>query len=176
MQHRPYPIRTLWRSGRWSRERNQTIRLRNVTDMEQQWLSETSSEDFFFSTFPGKSCVLRRHNRITGALARLCFGSYRTFASRWAPGDEVVWLGMITSDTPGDGGRLLTHILELAAKHSFLVVGEPTSLKPKNWSTSRPWSHEPSTLIEWYKRHDFAVRTEGRTTLMCFPGSRIDTI
>ena len=147
-----------------------------MTDMEQQWLSETSPEDFFFSTFPGKSCVLRRHNRISGALARLKFGSYMNCANRWVPNDEVVWLGMITSDRPGDGGRLLTRILELAVEHSLLIVGEPTPLKPKNWSTSRPWCREPGTLIEWYRRHDFAFRTEGSATLMCFPGSRIDTI
>jgi hypothetical protein len=147
-----------------------------MTDMEQQWLSETSPEDFFFSTFPGKSCVLRRHKRVSGALARLKFGSYMPCAYRWVPREEVVWLGMITSDKPGDGSRLLTRILDLAAEHSCLVVGEPTPLKPNNWATSRPWRCEPSTLIDWYRRHGFAVRTEERFTLMCFPGSRIDTI
>jgi hypothetical protein len=147
-----------------------------MTDMEQQWLSETNPEDFFFSTFPGKSCVLRRHNRITGALATLKFGSYMNCANRWVPNEDVVWLGMITSDRPGDGGRLLERILELADEHCCLVVGEPTPLKPKDWSASRPWRSEPSPLIEWYRRHGFAFRTARRSTLMCFPGSRIDTI
>jgi len=147
-----------------------------MADMEQQWLSETSSENFFFSTFRGQSCVLRRHNRITGALASLRFGSYMNCANRWVPNDDVVWLGMITSDRPGDGARLLKRILELAVEYSCLVAGEPTPLKPKNWPTDRPWYSEPSTLVEWYRRHDFAFRTEGRTTLMCFPGSHIDTI
>jgi hypothetical protein len=144
--------------------------------MEQQWLAETTSENFYFSTFPGKSCDLRRHNTITGALAKLRFGSYMNFAGRWVPDDQAVWLGMITSDTPGDGGRLLARILELAAEHSCHVVGEPTPLKPKDWSTDRPWTREPDQLIEWYRQHDFAFRTARGTTLMCSPGSRIDTI
>jgi hypothetical protein len=147
-----------------------------MTDMEQQWLSETSPEDFFFSAFPGQSCVLRRHNRINGALAQLKFGSYMKRVNRWVPNDDVVWLGMITSDRPGDGARLLKRILELAVEHSCLVVGEPTPLKPKDWPASRPWYSEPGVLIEWYRRHDFAFCTERSFTLMCFPGSRIDTI
>ncbi|PPQ35690.1 hypothetical protein [Rhodopila globiformis] len=147
-----------------------------MTDMEQQWLSETSPEDFYFSTFPGASCVLRRHNRINGALAALKFGSYLKCGKRWVPNDEVVWLEMITSDRPGDGGRLLARILELAAEHSFLVVGEPIPLKPKDWPANRPWCSKPATLVEWYRRYDFAFRKEGRSTLMCFPGSRIDTV
>src|SRR5689334_5859471 len=111
----------------------------NMTDMEQQWLSETSPEDFFFSTFPGQSCVLHRHNRINGALARLKFGSYMKRPNKWAYDEDVVWLGMITSDRPGDGGRLLKRILELAVERSLLVAGEPTPLKPKNWPSNRPW-------------------------------------
>ena len=147
-----------------------------MTDIEQQWLAETTSESFYFSTFPGKSCDLRRHNTITGALAKLRFGSYLNLAGRWVPDDRVVWLGMITSDTPGDGARLLTRIRELAAEYSCLVVGEPTPLKPKDWSPDRPWCRDPYPLIEWYARHDFAFRTKGRTTLMCYPASYIDTI
>ncbi len=144
--------------------------------MEQQWLSETTSENFYFSTFPGKSCDLRRHHTITGALAKLRFGSYMNFACRWVPDDRAVWLGMITSDTPGDGGRLLSRILELARKHSYHVIGEPTPLKPKDWSEDRPWSGESYHLVEWYRHHNFTFRTEGRVTLMCFPGSRIDAV
>jgi hypothetical protein len=147
-----------------------------MTDMEQQWLSETSPEDFFFSTFPEQSCVLRRHNRITGALASLKFGSYMNNSNRWVPREDVVWLGMITSDRPGDGGRLLKRILELAVGQSCLMVGEPTPLKPKNWPASRPWFSEPNVLVEWYRRHGFAFRIERRRTLMCYPGSRIDSI
>src|SRR3954471_10866941 len=97
----------LWLSSPWPRGHSLTFRLCSMTDMEQQWLSETSPEDFFFSAFPGQSCVLRRHNRINGALAQLKFGSYLKRVNRWVPNDDVVWLGMITSDRPGDGARLL---------------------------------------------------------------------
>src|SRR4051794_20578987 len=76
-----------------------------------------------------------------------------------APTDALISGRRLTSDRPGDGARLLKRILELAVEHSCLVAGEPTSLKPKNWPTDRPWYSEPSTLVEWYRRHDFAFRT-----------------
>lgn len=111
---------------------------------------------------------LRRSRRFIGALSDLEFGYYKALDGSRVPHDRTIWLGMITSDAPGDGGRLLDNLTKGCLHYGLALVGEPSALRPRDWAKERPFSHDPKTLLCWYIKHDFRVVQNGTQTRVVY--------
>lgn len=135
--------------------------------MEEAWLTSSEPEDFPFAMFDQPK-PLRRSTTIPGALAELVFGRYQSLDGAWAEHGGVVWLGMIVSDTPGDGGRLLTALRKACMKCDLAMIGTPTPLKPRDWEPERPFSYDEKRLTYWYMRQGFRVVQDGSSTRVVF--------
>lgn len=130
---------------------------------ETEWLAETVPEALNFCVVGSVAPMqLRRHLTIPGALAELAFGK-----SAFPRG---IWLGMIVSEQPGQGRRLLDRIKLLADSHRLTIIGSPVPLKPTNWNQSRPWSDSEKDVTDWYVRNGFrAVAIDIETFEVIYP-------
>lgn len=125
----------------------------NIKAAEEKWKEESCDESVCFPVVG--PVQLRRSKKFPGALAALKFGTYKGMDKAWISDETVVWLAMILSDCPGDGGRLLNYVTKTLSKFDISLVGEPTASKPHNWSSSREW--QPKSLIGWYMKHGFKI-------------------
>ena len=135
----------------------------NLETAEKSWLQDSQEEEFYFASFPEPG-RLRRHKSFTGALAELTFGRYQGLDQQWVSDDRAVWLGMITSDSAGQGGRLLDALTRSFGKLGLWVIGTPTPLKPRDWDANRPFEYRVEKLICWYLRHGFKIVQNGSNT------------
>jgi hypothetical protein len=101
-----------------------------------------------------------------GALAALTFGKYEALDGQLVEDERAVWVGMITSDTPGEGGRLLDALTRCFGKLELALIGTPVALKPRDWDPGRAFEVRPEVLIGWYLRHGFKMIQSGSETRM----------
>lgn len=138
-----------------------------LREVEKAWIQSSESEEFWFDNFP-ISKTLRRSKTIKGGLASLEFGRYMDMKGNWVDNDQVVWLGMITSDIPGNGAQLLKSITRACGRANLAVVGTPTPLKPKNWDPIRPFEFDVTRLVHWYMKQGFRLIQDGHQTRVVF--------
>jgi hypothetical protein len=140
-----------------------------LQEAEQFWLDQTTEEEIRFGLF-AEPCRLRRPKTGMKALASLIFGHYKDLSDQPINDDNVIWLGMIMSEKPGEGARLLGQICQLAWTCGLAICGDPVPLKPESWDPQRRWSGDRNDLIAWYLRNEFRiVQTKRQTRLWYLP-------
>lgn len=132
------------------------------------WEAETILEEIEFAQFEGHRREIRRHKLIKGGMATLHFG-YDLIDGQLREVPNTIYFGMITSDVPGDGGKLLSRIKELVDCYALYIVGQPTPLKPMNWGSDRHFSWKPEVLENWYLKHGFQIEKSGSTHRVSYP-------
>jgi hypothetical protein len=138
-----------------------------LSGLRDAWERSSTPEDFYFLLWD-VPMPLRRSTKIPGALASLAFGKFKGLDGGWVDDDNVVWLGMITSDVPGDGGRLLDALKRCCIRYNLALVGDPVGLQPRDWSADRKWDGRPEVLISWYMNHGFRIVQNGFTTRVVY--------
>ncbi|WP_414815599.1 hypothetical protein [Rhizobium sp. IY2] len=144
-----------------------TTNAERLSRLRDGWQRSSIPEDFYFAHWDVPK-ALRRSTKILGALASLTFGKYKGLDGKWVDDDKVVWLEMITSDVPGDGGRLLDALKRACGRCDLLLVGEPVGLKPRDWAADRKWDGRLEVLIHWYISHGFRIVQNGSTTRVVY--------
>jgi len=137
--------------------------LERLKAAEEAWLAGSEEEDFYFSMFEEPK-RLRRSRSIRGALSLLVFGGYEALDGQWVKDERAVWLGMITSTTPGDGGRLSDALVQGFGRRGLALLGTPVALKPRDWDASHRFDSRTETRICWHLRHRFKVIQNGSDT------------
>jgi hypothetical protein len=138
-----------------------------LSAFKDTWERNSTPEDFYFAQWVSPK-PLRRSIHFPGALASLSFGGYMGLDNKWVDHDRVVWLEMIVSDVPGDGGRLLKALKINCGRCDLSLVGEPCALQPRDWAADRKWDHKPETLIAWYMSHKFRIVQNGSSTRVVY--------